>query len=321
MRSWHGLGNVPEDLGGSVVTIGVFDGIHRGHQRVLGRVAEIAAERGLPSVVVTFDVHPEEILLPGTHPPMLTTQRHRMEIFEDLGMDEVCVLPFTVELSRLSPEEFVRTVLADRLRPAVVVTGEAFRFGHRTSGDVETLRTLGDEHGFTVETVPRAEVGGQAQGLVSAGMVRARVVAGDVEAAAAALGRPHRVEGVVVRGHQRGRKLGVPTANVESPPHTAIPADAVYAGWLRCVPRDDVPAAYGGERWPAAISIGTNPTFDGVVRTVEAHVVGRDDLDLYGTHVAVEFGYRLRDHSKFESIDALIEQMRADIAETLRLTG
>ncbi|MDF5753995.1 bifunctional riboflavin kinase/FAD synthetase [Spongiactinospora sp. TRM90649] len=321
MRSWHGLDDVPDDLGRSVVTIGVFDGIHRGHQRVLGRVAEVAGERGIPSVAVTFDVHPEEILLPGTHPPRLTTQRHRMEIFEDLGLDEVCVVPFTVEFSALTPEKFAQVVLADGLRAAVVVVGVDFRFGHRAAGDVEALRALGEKYDFTVETVPLVNAPGEGAEPASSSLVRRSLDAGEVEAASEVLGRPHRVEGVVVRGHQRGRKLGVPTANVESPPHTAIPADGVYAGWLRCVPRDDVPAAYGGERWSSAISIGTNPTFDGAVRTVEAHVVGRDDLDLYGTHVAVEFGHRLRDHTKFESIDALIDQMRADIAETLRLTG
>jgi riboflavin kinase/FMN adenylyltransferase len=231
-----------------------------------------------------------------------------------LGVDEIDVVEFTLELSRTSPADFAQSVLGESVRAAVVVVGEDFVFGQGASGDVETLRTLGDKYDFEVDVVPMLDG-------VSSTAIRERLVAGDVEGAAAALGRPHRVEGVVVRGYQRGRQLGFPTANVETQQHTAIPADGVYAGWLECVPVANLPALYAGERWPAAISVGTNPTFEGVPRTVEAYALDRDDLELYGVHVGVDFAARLRGNTRFESIDALIEQIHADVAATRRLTS
>ncbi|MFJ2030946.1 bifunctional riboflavin kinase/FAD synthetase [Streptosporangium sp. NPDC087985] len=317
MRGWHGLDDVPEGWGRSVITIGVFDGVHLGHQRMVARAVELADELGLLSVVVTFDPHPEEVVRPGTHPSRLTTARHRTELLAELGVDAVCVLPFTLEFSQMSPDEFVQTVLVDRLHAGGVVVGENFRFGHKAAGDVETLQTLGEKYDFVAEAVPLVSNGE----TISSTLIRERLAAGDMEAVAAALGRPHRVEGVVVRGYQRGRQLGFPTANVESPDFTAIPADGVYAGWLQGVSTGDLPAVYGGERWPAAISVGTNPTFEGVPRTVEAYALDRDDLDLYGAHMAVDFGPRLRANLRFDSVEALIEQMHADVAEARRLTS
>jgi riboflavin kinase/FMN adenylyltransferase len=313
VQSWHGLDDVPEDWSRSIVTIGVFDGVHIGHQRMVARAVSMARELGLPAVVVTFEPHPDEVVRPGSHPPLLTTTRRRTELLATLGVDAVCVLPFTLEFSRMSPDEFVQTALVDRLHAAGVVVGENFRFGHKASGDLETLRTLGEKYDFMAEAVPL--VG--SEDTISSTLIRDRLAAGDVVGAAAALGRPHRVEGVVVRGHQRGRALGFPTANIESPPHTAIPAEGVYAGWLQCIQK---PSRYEGERWPAAISIGTNPTFGGAERTVEAYVLDRDDLDLYGVHVAVDFGERLRDTLRFDSIEALIEQMHEDVARARELS-
>ncbi len=279
------------------------------------RAVAMAAELGLPSVVITFDPHPDEVVRPGTHPVRLTTPRHRAELLASLGVDAVCVLPFTLEFSRMTPDEFVQAVLVDRLHAAGVVVGENFRFGHKAAGDVETLRQLGEKYDFVAEGVPIVTDGD----AISSSLIREMLTAGDVEGAAEVLGRPHRVEGVVVRGHQRGRALlGFPTANVESPAYTAIPADGVYAGWLECV---QSPSPYEGQRWPAAISIGTNPTFEGVERTVEAYALDRDDLDLYGAHVVVDFGVRLRDTLKFDSVEALIEQMRNDVDEARRLTA
>jgi riboflavin kinase / FMN adenylyltransferase len=298
----------------SVVTIGVFDGVHRGHRRVAERAVAVARERGLRTVALTFEPHPDEVVRPGSRPLRLTMARRRADLLTALGVDEVRVLAFSLELSELSPAEFVQTVLADDLRAAVVVVGAGFGFGHRAAGDAETLRTLGEKYDFTVEEVPVLDE-------VSSTGIRARVAAGDVEGAAADLGRPHRVEGVVVRGYQRGRQLGFPTANVETPPQTAIPADGVYAGWLECVPVANLPALYAGERWPAAISVGTNPTFEGVPRTVEAYALDRDDLELYGVHVAVEFAARLRGNTRFDSIEELIAQIHADVAEARRLTS
>ncbi|MEO3883903.1 bifunctional riboflavin kinase/FAD synthetase [Nonomuraea sp. B5E05] len=308
------MGPGVQGSGRLVVTIGVFDGVHRGHRRVIERAVAIARERGLRSVAVTFEPHPEEVVRPGSHPPRLTSLRRRGELLAGLGIDEVDVVEFTLELQRTSPDDFVQSVAAERLRAAVVIVGEDFVFGHEASGDVQTLRTLGDKYDFEVEVVPMLDG-------VSSTAIRELLVAGDVEGARERLGRPHRVEGVVVRGYQRGRQLGFPTANVETPPHTAIPADGVYAGWLECVPVANLPALYKGERWPAAISVGTNPTFEGVPRTVEAYALDRDDLELYGAHVAVEFAARLRGNTRFESIETLVAQIHADVEATRRITG
>jgi riboflavin kinase/FMN adenylyltransferase len=264
-------------------------------------------------VVITFDPHPDEVVRPGTHPPLLTTSRRQAELLCGLGADAVCVLPFTLEFSRLGPDEFVRIVLADRLHAAAVVVGENFRFGHKAAGDVSLLASLGEKYEFVAEGVPLLVTD---KGVISSSAIRDRLAAGDVAGAAVALGRPHRVDGVVVRGHQRGRALGFPTANLETPSHTAIPADGVYAGWLHTLDADGAEA----ERWPAAISVGTNPTFEDVLqRTVEAYALDRDDLDLYGVHAAIEFTERLRGNVRFDSIDALIVQMRADVDQARRL--
>jgi riboflavin kinase/FMN adenylyltransferase len=315
VKRWFRLEDVPAGWAESVVTIGVFDGVHLGHQRIVARAAEIAGERNLPLVVITFDPHPDEVVRPGTHPPLLTTSRRRAELLGCLGADAVCVLPFTLEFSRLGPDEFVRIVLADRLHAAAVVVGENFRFGHKAAGDVPLLAGLGEKYEFAAEGVPLLVT---ENGVISSSAIRDRLADGDVAGAAAALGRPHRVDGVVVRGHQRGRELGFPTANLETPPHTAIPADGVYAGWLLTLDASGAEA----ERWPAAISVGTNPTFEDVLqRTVEAYALDRDDLDLYGVHAGIEFTDRLRGNVRFDSIDALIVQMRADVDEARRLAA
>jgi riboflavin kinase / FMN adenylyltransferase len=306
MHRWQGLHDVPDGWGPSVVTIGVFDGVHRGHQRVVGRAVEVAAQLGLPVVVVTFDPHPDEVVRPGSHPPFLCTARRRAQLLAGLGADAVCVLPFTQEFSRLGPDEFVRAVLVDRLHAARVVVGEDFRFGHRAAGDVALLAQLGEKYDFTAQGVPLLTDDGV---TISSTGIREQLAAGDVAAAARDLGRPHRVEGVVVRGQRRGKGLGFPTANLETLPHTAIPADGIYAGWLTSLD----PAGLEQERWPAAISVGTNPTFGRGERTVEAYALDRDDLDLYGVHVAVDFVARLRGMIRFDSVAELVEQMYRDV--------
>ena len=321
MRRWYGLDDVPEDWGRSVVTIGVFDGVHRGHQTIVGRAAELARELGLPVVVITFDPHPDEMVRPGSHPPLLSSPKRRAELLAGIGVDAVMVLPFTLELSRMSPDDFVQSVLVERLHAARVVVGENFRYGHKARGDVTLLAELGDKYDFRAEGVALV-ANGQ---TISSTSVRELLTAGEVEGAAAALGRPHRVEGVVVRGHQRGRALGFPTANLETLPYTAIPSDGVYAGWLECFPVNRGGEAAAGAaaetRWPAAISIGTNPTFDGVERSVEAYALDRDDLDLYGEHVAVDFAVRIRDTLKFDSIEALVAEMRRDVDRAREITA
>lgn len=307
MERWLGLDEVPEDWGPSVVTIGVFDGVHRGHQRIVARAAEVARELGLPLVVVTFDPHPSEVIRPGAHPAMLCSLRRRAQLLAEFGADAVCLLQFTLEFSHLGPEEFVRTALADRLHARRVVVGENFRFGYRAAGDLALLAVLGEKYDFRAEGIPLLAQDGV---IMSSSAIRERVAAGDVTGAARGLGRPHRVEGVVVRGEQRGKALGVPTANLETAEHTAIPADGVYAGWLASLDTDGQETA----RWPAAISVGVNLTFDGQRRVVEAYALDRDDLDLYGVHVAVDFTARLRGMVRFDSAAALVAQMRVDIA-------
>ena len=314
MQRWQGTGDVPDDWGACVVTIGVFDGVHRGHQRIVARAAAAAAELDLPTVVVTFDPHPDEVVRPGTHPPFLCTARRRADLLAGLGVDAVCVLAFTREFSQLSPDEFVRAVLADRLHAARVVVGENFRFGHKAAGDVALLAELGEKYEFTAEGVPLLAEDGV---TISSSRIRELLAAGDVAAAARDLGRPHRVEGVVVRGHVRGRALGFPTANLQTLPHTAIPADGIYAGVLTSVDPDGQET----EQWPAAISVGTNPTFDGRERTVEAYALDRDDLDLYGAHVAVDFLRRLRGQVRFSSVPELVEQMHRDVEAARHAVG
>jgi riboflavin kinase/FMN adenylyltransferase len=315
MQRWQGVAEVPDDFGPSVVTIGNFDGVHRGHQWIVSRAREAAGQLGLPVVVVTFEPHPDEVVRPGSHPPLLCSARRCSQLLAGLGVDAVCVIPFTLEFSRLGPDEFVRAVLVDRLHAARVVVGEDFRFGHKAAGDVTLLAELGEKYDFTVESIPLLLEHGV---RISSTEIRAKLEAGDVAGAAEDLGRPHRVEGVVVRGHQRGRSLGFPTANLETPPYAAIPADGIYAGWLALLESADGSEV---ERWPAAISVGTNPTFAGQDRTVEAHALDRDDLDLYGAHVAVEFTQRLRPTVKFDSVDDLVAQMHRDVAQTRQVLG
>ena len=314
MELWHGLAEVPEGWGapgGCVVTVGFFDGVHQGHRRVVRRAVDLARERGAKAVALTFDPHPTEVVRPGSHPPLLSTPAHRAALLASVGVDAVLILPFTSELSKLSPDEFVRKVLVDRLHTVGVVVGENFRFGHRASGSVADLVELGARYGFTAEGLPLVAPDDGTQPRFSSTDVRRMVLAGEVETAARCLGRPHRVEGIVVRGAQRGREMGFPTANVDTPPHTASPADGVYAGWL----------VVDGEPLPAAISVGTNPTFDGTLRTVEAYAIGRTDLELYGEHVAVDFLARIRGQEKFDSMEALVKRMDQDVEEALELVA
>lgn len=299
MQRWRGLEAVPTDWGRSVVTVGVFDGVHRGHQQLITRAVERGRARGLPTVVITFDPHPAEVIRPGSHPARLTTLRRRADLVAELGVGAFCVLPFTLELSHMEAAEFAHEVLVDRLHAASVVVGSNFRFGHRAAGDVELLTKLGQRFGFGVEGLDLITDDGV---TFSSTYIRACIDAGDVVAATAALGRPHRVEGVVVHGERRGRALGFPTANIATAPYTALPADGVYAGRF----------AIGGRLLPAAISVGTNPTFSGRERTVEAYVLDVDE-DYYGFDVAVDFEHRLRGQLRFDGIEPLVEQMRKDV--------
>jgi riboflavin kinase/FMN adenylyltransferase len=311
VQRWHGLDAVPTGWGHCVVTIGVFDGIHRGHQSIIHEAVRLAGDRGIPSALITFVPHPSEVVRPGSHPPVLTSIVRRAELVEQLGVDVFCALPFTLQFSRMPPDEFVHYALIDRLHASAVVVGANFRFGHKAAGDVALLERLGGAFGFTAHGVELLQAGGT---TLSATYVRSCVQAGDMATAAQVLGRPHRVDGVVERGDERGRELGFPTANLRTDAWTAVPADGVYAGqvvrldeWGRTM--DGPPLGV------AAISVGTNPTFEVRQRRVEAYVLDFAG-DLYGATLGVEFVQRLRGMERFDSVDALVAQMHVDVAQT-----
>ena len=321
MQFWSAVEQVPAGFGPSVVTIGNFDGVHRGHQEVLGRVVARARAAGMASVAVTFDPHPSQVHRPESAPELLTGTSERVALIAQTGIDAVLVLPYSLQFARQSPEEFVTRYLVDPLGVRRVVVGHDVRFGWQNAGDLDTMIALGHAHGFEVEAVSDL---GQAQddggsrdgaGRWSSTIVRGLLGQGAVEAAAELLGRHHSVTSVVVHGDARGRTLGFPTANLAFPLAGFVPADGVYAGWA------EFPGASvdSDRRLPAAISIGTNPTFDGVEPRVEAYVLDRTDLDLYGQEVRLEFVARLRDTLKFESIDELVMQMTADVDSARRL--
>ena len=302
---WRSLDDVPADLGRTVVTIGNFDGVHLGHQHVIARAGEVAAELGgLDVVAVTFDPHPIAVLRPEHAPPTLTTIETRVRLLRDAGVDDVLVVPFSRDVAAWSPERFVRDILVDGLHARAVVVGANFRFGNRASGDLSTLSGLGAELDFDAEGIP---LDGGPQ-VWSSTYVRNCLAAGDVEGAAEALGRPFTVRGEVVEGDKRGRELGFPTANVPTRAGAA-PTDGVYAGQLR---RLDT-----GEAFPAAISVGTNPTFAGErERRVESYALDRDDLELYGVEVEVSFLGRIRGMRRFDSIEELVATMHDDVRRT-----
>ncbi len=307
MHVWLGCDQVPAGVGPTSVTIGTFDGVHRGHLHLLDRVVADAQD-GLLPVALTFDPHPMAVIRPELAPPLLTSMPRRLELFEAEGIAGVLVVQFTEELAQESAEHFATRVLAGTLGAAHVVVGRNFRFGHRASGDVVLLTELGRELGFEVTVVDLEPLGGPDEALSSTA-IRGLVAGGDVAAAAVGLDRPHRLSGQVVHGDHRGRDLGYPTANLEVPLGMAIPADGVYAARMRT---DAEPG-----RWrPAAVSVGTNPTFDGQDRRVEAYVIDAPaEFDLYGHAADLDFVDRIRAMARFDSIEDLLTQMSADVAQ------
>lgn len=315
---WNDPTEVPEDFGPSVVTIGNFDGVHRGHQQVLTQLLRTAEQHGARSVVVTFDPHPALVHRPDSAPELLMGLQDKLDALADTGVDAVLVMKYNLTLAAMTPEEFVVNVLLEGLHAAHVVVGHDLRFGVGNSGDVGTMQDLGKELGFGVHVVnefgaegfPVHDDGGTDR-RCSSTWVREALAEGDVETAAAVLGRPHRMRGEVVHGAARGRALGFPTANLDHGATGYVPADGIYAGWL---------VDESGTRWPAAISVGSNPTFDGVSRQVEAHVIDRpeeavEDFNLYGQTVVVEFTARLRGMVAYRGPEALVEQMRLDVVQ------
>ncbi|MEV0571987.1 bifunctional riboflavin kinase/FAD synthetase [Micrococcus luteus] len=313
MRVWNSLDEVPTDLPRTVVTLGNFDGVHRGHREVLRRVVELARARGALAVAVTFTPHPRAVHQPEVPHVEIISPEQRVVLLEEAGLDAVLLQRYTLEFADQSPEEFVRGMLVHGLHAAVVVVGHDVRFGRGNTGDVAEMVRLGAHYGFEVEAVEEfpAEHGAEPERRCSSTWVREALAAGDVAQAAAVLGRHHVLTGEVVHGFARGRELGFPTANLETDVQGMIPADGVYAGWVH--------DAHGGV-WPAAISIGSNPTFEDVSRVVEAHVIDRhdervEDFDLYGQHIEVEFVARLRGMVAYEGVEKLVAQITQDVDE------
>lgn len=312
---WDAVEAVPTDWPASVVTIGVFDGVHRGHRELIRTAVQRAAVRGIPAVVLTFWPNPAEVVRPGEPPARLATLDQRLALLAELGADAVLVLPFTHEQAQATPEQFAGRVLSDCLGAAEIVVGENFRFGHRARGDVRLLTEIGQRLAFDVLPLHLLNTNRVGE-PVSSTMIRKLVAEGEVAAAARALARPHRVEGVVVRGEGRGAPLGFPTANLAPTPFPAIPADGVYAGRIVVDP-------YGQpEVYSAAISVGTNPTFDDVIeRRVEAWAYDGGHLDLYDRPIAVDFAAHVRGQQKFDSEESLVAAVNADVVEIRKILG
>ncbi|MDJ0357278.1 bifunctional riboflavin kinase/FAD synthetase [Paenarthrobacter sp. PH39-S1] len=308
---WNGLHEVPVGYGPSVVTLGNFDGVHRGHQHVLSALVATAHDRGAKAVAITFDPHPAKVHRPDTAPEQLMGLADRLTTMAACGLDAVLVMPYTLALASQTPEEFVRSVFVDTLGAAAVVIGHDVRFGRGNSGDLGTMQELGKDLGFDVVVVN--EFGSDRR--CSSTWVREALARGDVDTAAEVLGRPHHMRGEVVHGAARGRALGFPTANLSDNAVGYIPADGVYAGWLTDA---------DGVRRPAAISIGSNPTFVGVSRQVEAYVIDRPNepveaFDLYGQVVVVEFVTRLRGMVAYTGPAALVDQMHLDVDQARQI--
>lgn len=289
----------------NVVVIGVFDGVHKGHQVLLNRAKEIANGRSITAL--TFDPHPTTVFAPDKAPTMLTTLADRVELLKIHNADQVAVIKFNEKFAAMSPEEFVQSVLVNQLHANTVIIGKNFTYGHKAAGNVDSLIKAGKDHNFSVDV---QELKSDTE-VISSSRIRSLVVEGKVEKARELLSRPHRLDGVVVHGEKRGREIGYPTANLGKIEGQTIPADGVYAGWL----------TVGINFWPAAISIGTNPTFEGARgRQVEAYALDQEGLDLYDKNASIEFGWYLRPTLKFENLETLLVQMKKDCDQARELT-
>jgi riboflavin kinase/FMN adenylyltransferase len=289
----------------NVVVIGVFDGVHKGHQLLLNRAKEIAD--GRPIIALTFDPHPTTVFAPDKAPTMLTTLADRVELLKIHNADQVAVMKFNEKFAAMSPDDFVETVLVGQLHASTVIVGKNVTYGHKASGNVDTLIKSGLTQNFTVDV---QELKSDTE-VISSTRIRALVAEGKVEQARELLSRPHRLDGIVIHGEKRGREIGYPTANLGNIEGQTIPADGVYAGWL----------TVGINFWPAAISIGTNPTFEGARgRQVEAYALDQEGLELYDKNASIEFGWYLRPTLKFDGLEPLLEQMKKDCDKARQLT-
>ena len=316
MEVLRDLSACPRSPDGTAVTIGAYDGVHLGHRTVIAEVRRRAAARGLATAVVTFDRHPASVVRPESAPRLLTDLDQKLELLAETGIDYCLVVTFDEVRSHEPAEDFVREVLAGCLAARVVVVGDDFHFGHRRSGNVELLRTMGADLGFEVEGLDLVGVDGrpaEESGRVSSTRIRHALAEGDLALATELLGRPHEVRGVVARGDKRGRELGFPTANVSVPGDILLPADGIYAGWFE---RAD------GSVHATAISLGRRPTFyaEAHASLLEAHLLDFDG-GLYDEHVKVRFVGWLRGEAKFDSVDDLVEQIGRDCDEARGVLG
>ena len=303
MQVVHGIEALPLADGQSVVTVGFFDGVHRGHRSVLETTVARARDRRLRSVGVTFDRHPREILTPGSEPRLLTTVKRKADLIETTGLDVLLVLPFTDAFSRVPAEGFVREVLVDGLHARHAAMGENFTFGHKATGTIATLPAMGELFGLTAEGVPLLELDGR---TVSSSSIRDALAAGDLSWPTLALGRRFVLDGEVTSGHGRGKGLGFPTANLRTWPRLLLPGQGIYAGV----------AESGGRRYRAAIDVGTNPTFGTEPLHVEAFLLEYEGGELRGEPIAIEFWQRLRDEVRYDSIDLLVAAIADDVERT-----
>lgn len=314
MEIWRSLDEIPQGLS-SVVTIGNFDGMHEGHRKVISAAVTDAHAMKVQAIACTFDPHPRQVHNPDSPLKLISPLRDRLDAMAAAGLNATFVIHYDESVYTLTPREFVEKYVVDALGAAEVVVGKDFRFGRNNSGDLETLSALGEEFGFTVTSVD--DVTAPEGRRWSSSWVRQLLEEGDVSGAARVLGHLHRIRGTVEHGYKRGRELGFPTANLCNDIEGVVPGDGVYAGWLV----RHIGESGAAEFLPAAISVGTNPQFDGEVRTVEAHVLGRSDLNLYGENISIMFVSRIRPMESFESLDALLSQMDEDLRISAYVLG
>ncbi len=308
MKSFTSLDQISKTLTASAVTVGKFDGIHLGHQKLIGALRSAAKEHDLATVVVTFDRHPDVLLNPDNSKLPIIGPKLKESLIADTGVENLLTLPFDQELANLLPEQFVKQILVDGLKAKIVLVGEDFRFGHRGSGDVHLLRDLGQQLGFEVRVISSAEIDGQ---KISTSKIREYLDEGNVVAASEMLGRVHASVGMIEHGLKIGRSIGFPTANMARDCEGYLPLDGVYAGWL-CV---------DGQRHAAAHSVGINETFQAVPRLVESHVLDRNDIDLYDKVVTLEFIDFIRPAAKFNGVEDLVEEINRDLVKVRKVLG
>lgn len=305
---WQSLNEIPGDYSATAVTIGKFDGLHLGHQKLIAELVEASGVHQLAPIVVTFDRHPDALLNPSTVKLPLIGQNQKQKLIEASGVTAMLNLAFDQELAALTPEQFIKTILVDKLKAKLVLVGEEFKFGAAGAGDIETLRLLGEKYGFTAKSVSAVTRDGV---KVSTTRIRDLLDEGNVKKAAELLGRNHSTTGVIEHGLKIGRTIGFPTANMSRECEGYLPLDGVYGGWLYA----------DGRRMPAALSVGINETFQAVPRLIEAFVIDEKDLDLYDKVVTLEYVDFIRPAAKFNGVEDLVAEINRDIDKIRNLLG